>query len=816
MSALSAAQRIRVDELLDILLDTPAEARADYLNRNGGDDPVVRDEVESLLRAAQQVGTFLATPARLLGAEVPVEPVPADMRVGAWKIVRPIGRGGMGVVYEAVRAEGDFTQRVAIKLLRSDAIAELGRFHVERQILAHLDHPGIARLYDGGIASDGRPFMAMELVEGEPITEYCARTRATLPQRMRLFTQVCEAVAYAHRNLVVHRDLKPANIMVTADGQVKLLDFGVAKLIAVEDGNLTRTVGAPLTPASAAPEQLLGGPITTATDVYTLGLLLFELLTGTQPWSPAGQPIAHAMRVVLERAAPAPSLTAAGLPDPPLPPRLLRGDFDAIVAKALRKEPAHRYETVDALKADVERATRGEAVAARTGARLYQFGRFMLRYRWGAIAVILVVLSLAVGLGAAAWQARRVEVERDAARRDADREQAIRYQLTRLFRTAIADRGSQTTTAKAMIDASAQRVLREYRDEPQQAGQVIITLSELYDTLADVQGSAALLEGYLKEADPRADPATVANARQKFANIELMRGNVAHAGELLSQAEAFWASVPTRYAEERIEGLGLRARERRAAGDLDGAIRIMRAAITQRLALSGRDNRETAVLYNSFGIILTAAHRLDEALDAYRETLVIYKALGLGDELDTWIVQGNMGGIEVRTGHLKEAETMLKEAIQHQRDLAGNSGAVAAHLGYYGKVMSMTGRSAEAVATLSEATALAAEKTGPSSPLTVQDRLFLGEAQLVAGDLGGARATLTEDERLAWAQYGASHPLTLRTRLALARLLLAEGHDADAQSQLVAIIPGLQQNGLQTVEELAQASSLVHPTQLAK
>ena len=816
MAALSAAQRIRVDALLDVLLDTPVESRADYLDRNGSDDPAVRDEVESLLRAAQQVGGFLSTPARLLGMELPVEPIPADMRVGAWKIVRHIGRGGMGVVYEAVRAEGDFTQRVAIKLLRNDAIAELGRFHVERQILAHLEHPGIARLYDGGIAPDGRPFMAMELVEGEPITEYCARTRATLSQRIRLFTQVCEAVAYAHRNLVVHRDLKQANILVTVQGQVKLLDFGVAKLIAAEDENLTRTVGAPLTPASAAPEQLLGGPITTATDVYTLGLLLFELLTGTQPWSPAGQPIAHAMRVVLERAAPAPSITAAGLEDPPLPPRSLRGDFDAIVAKALRKEPAHRYETVDALKVDVERAVRGEAVAARSGARLYQFGRFMLRYRWGAIAVILVVLSLAVGLGAAAWQARRVQVERDAARRDADREQAIRYQLTRLFRTAISDRGSGTTTAKSMMDASAQRVLREYRDEPQQAGQIVITLSELYDALADVQGSAALLEGYLKEADPRADPATVADARQKFANIELMRGNLAHAGQLLSQAEAFWASIPTRYAEERIEGLGLRARERRAAGDLEGAIRIMRDAIAQRLVLSGRVNRETAVLYNSFGIILTADHRLEEALDAYRETLAIYRSLGLGDEIDSWIVLGNMGGIEVRTGDFKEAETMLKEAIQHQRDLVGNSAAVAAHLGYYGKVMSMTGRPTQAVAMLHEATALAAEKTGPSSPLTVQDRLFLGEAQLAAGDLAAARGTLTEDERLAWAQYGANHPFTLRTRLALARLMLAEGHDEEAQAQLAAIIPGLRGNGPQTVDELAQASSLIHPSQLAK
>jgi non-specific serine/threonine protein kinase/serine/threonine-protein kinase len=816
MSALSAAQRTRVDELLDVLLDQPEEARADYLARNGGDDPAVREEVESLLRAAQQLGGFLATPARLLAVEASIEVIPADMRVGAWKIVRHIGRGGMGVVYEAVRAEGDFTQRVAIKLLRNDSISELGRFHVERQILARLEHPGIARLYDGGIAPDGRPFMAMELVEGEPITEYCERTHATLTQRMRLFTQVCEAVAYAHRNLVVHRDLKPANILVTVQGQVKLLDFGVAKLIAAEDGNLTRTLGAPLTPASAAPEQLLGGPVTTATDVYTLGLLLFELLTGTQPWPPAGQPIAHAMRVVLERPAPAPSIIAATLSEPPLPPRSLRGDFDAIVAKALRKEPAHRYETVDALKVDVERAVRGEAVAARTGARLYQFGRFMRRYRWGAIGVVLVVLSLSIGLGAAAWQARRVEIERDAARRDADREQAIRYQLTRLFRTAIADRGSGPTTAKAMLDASAQRVLREYRDEPRQAGQIVITLSELYDTLADVQGSAALLEGYLQEADPGADPATVADARQKFANIELMRGNVAHAGQLLSQAEAFWASAPTRYAEERIEGLGLRARERRAAGDLDGAITIMRAAIAQRLVLSGHDNREMAVLYNSFGIILTAAHRLDEALDAYRETLAIYRALGLGDELDSWIVLGNMGGIEVRTGYLKEAETTLKNAIQHQRELAGDSGAVAADLGYYGRVLSLTGRPTQAVATLSEAAALAAEKTGPSSPLTVQDRLFLGEAQLAAGDLAAARATLTDDERVAWGQYGSNHPLTLRTRLALARVSLAEGRDADAQSQLAAIIPGLRENGPQTVEELQQASRLVHPTQLAK
>jgi non-specific serine/threonine protein kinase/serine/threonine-protein kinase len=815
MSGLSGAQRVRVDELLDVLLDLPEAERADYLNREAGADPAVRREVESLLEAASRVGEFLAAPAYIKG-EAASEPVPEDLKIGPWKAIRIIGRGGMGVVYEALRAEGDFTQRVAVKLLRHEAIAEVERFQVERQILAHLEHPGIARLYDGGIAPDGRPYMVMELIEGEPIDEYCKRTHASLVQRMQLFNQVCEAVAYAHRNLVVHRDLKPANILVTAGGRIKLLDFGVAKLLAGEDGNLTRTVGAPLTLATAAPEQLLGNAVTTATDVYALGLLLFELLTGRRPWSPAGEPIAHAMRVVLERPAPAPSATAAALPAPVLPARLLRGDFDAIVAKALRKEPAHRYETVDALRLDVERAIRGEAVLARSGARLYQFGRVVRRYRWGAMAVVLIVLSLAVGLGAAAWQARRVQAERDEARRDAAREEAVRYNLTRLFRAAITDQGKEPATAKSMIDASAQRVLREYQDNPRQAGEIVITLADLYGALQDIEGGAALLDGFLRSVDSRADPVTVAQARQTFANVELLRGHTAHAGELLTQAEAFWASVPGRYAEERLECLGIRAREQRAAGDLDGAIRTLRDAIQQRLALSGRLDRETAVIYNSFAITLAAAHRLDEALEAYRESLAVYRDIGLGQELDAQIISANIGGLEVRTGHLREAEPTLVDAIRHERELAGNSAAVASALGAYGRLLALTNRADRGVPTLTEAVAMATQYTGPNSPLTVQNRLYLGEAQLGAGDLAGSRATLTGNYQGALAQYGAHHPLTLRTRFALARLELAEGHKTAAQAQLAALIPDLRQGGPQTLEELDQALNLAHSTQLAK
>ena len=403
----------------------------------------------------------------------------------------------------------------------------------------------------------------------------------------------------------------------------------------------------------------------------------------------------------------------------------------------------------------------------------------------------------------------RAQTERDVARRVAAREEAVRYQLTRLFRSAIADHGSGQPTAKGMIDASAQRVLREYRDDPQLTGKIVLTLADLYRTLEDVEGSAALLEGYLREARPELDPGDVADARQKFAAIEILRGHVARADQLLTQAESFWKSVPGEYAEERLEGLGIRARQQRAVGDLDRAIATTRTAIEQRTALSGHVHRETAILTNSYGKVLTAAHRLTEALAAYRETLAIYRALGLGEELDAQIVLANTGTLEMRTGHLREAETTLKGAIEHERALAGNSAAVAAALGNYGKVLLLEGRPEQALPPLREATELGTRYAGKASPVAVQNRLFFGEAQLAAGDRATARATLTENYETAKAQYGAENPLTLCTELALARLTIAEGHRSDAQTQLLGIIPALQRKGVEVQDELAEAQALL-------
>lgn len=803
---LTQEQRLRVDALLDELLDMPEEARIAQLRSRHGEEAVVLAEVESLLLAAHASDGFLDANA----SKRPVhDDVGSDtaigMRLGAWNIIRLIGRGGMGDVYEATRADGDFEQRVAIKLLQREAAAQLERFQAERQILARLEHSGIARLYDGGITGDRRPFMVMEYVEGVSITDYCTEHRAGFSRRLELFVQVCDAVAYAHRNLIVHRDLKPSNILVTARGTVKLLDFGIAKLLDPQLARVTQIAVAPMTPICAAPEQLTGGPITTATDVYALGLLLFELLAGTHAWMNSGTPMLHALRTVLQRPAPALSRSAESNPDAPVPPRLLRGDLDAIIAKALRAEPAHRYATVESLKSDIERVLRSEPVEAREGARLYLVGHLLRRYRWAVTAAAAVFLSLAFGLGLAAWQAHRVAIERDNARRDASREEAVRYSLTRLFRAAISDQGAQPATAKNMIDSSAQRVLRDYRDQPQLAGQLVLTLADLYGALEDVAGADTLLEGFVAEANAKTDPAALADARQKLANIELLRGHADRAGHLLDQADAFWASSSRPFLEERLEGLVVRARLLRARGDLDGAISATREAIQQRIALSGHDHRETAILYNSLAISLTAVNRLDQALTAYHETTGIYRAIGLGDGIDAQIIVANTGTLELRSGHLKAAEVLLKSSVERERSLAGDSAAVAAAMGYYGKVLSITNRNEPAISVLREATALGERYAGAGSPLAIQNRLFLGEAQLSIGDQQSAGATLTAAHDAALAQYGATHPLTLRTQLALAQLAATAGDRDKARVQLQAVVEGLRKLGPQGESNLAQA-----------
>jgi serine/threonine-protein kinase len=438
----------RLEEMFFTALDLDAAGRAELLAAANGTDTELAREVAAML-AAHDLGEDHGIE-RLLAAG------PSGSRIGtqagAYRLVALIGRGGMGEVYLAERADGQFQQTVAVKLLRAgfDNARAVARFRAEREILARLEHPHIARLLDGGVTEDGLPFLAMEYVRGEPIDHFCRARDLSLEERLRLFVDVCRAVDFAHRSLIVHRDLKPSNILVTERGEAKLLDFGIAKLLAEGAAEAaTRTGLLLLTPEYASPEQVRGGGITTVTDVYALGLLLYEILTSrrAQPitdLSPAG-----IARTVCDEKPPVPS---AAVPEGMA--RRLRGDLDTIVAKALHKEPARRYASAERLADDVLRHLEGRPIQARGESFSYRAGKLLRRHRLAAAAaaVVVAVLAFSLLLGSGLVRARRAEAE---ARREAETSRRVSDRLLGIFKvSAPAEARAEIITAKAGRPAS--------------------------------------------------------------------------------------------------------------------------------------------------------------------------------------------------------------------------------------------------------------------------------------------------------------------------------------------------------------------------
>jgi eukaryotic-like serine/threonine-protein kinase len=476
----------RIEACLDQLLDLPTRDRRGAISDLAASDPALTRALNALLDQIGAADTRLDKPA--IGLIAPAEPSPlglsAGQTVGAYRVIALIGRGGMGEVYRAERADGQFEQQVALKVIRREAIDQVSRFQFERQILARFDHPFITHIYDGGVLADGQPYMVMELVAGHPITTWCAERSTDLKGRLDLFLNVCDAVAYAHRNVVVHRDIKPANLLVTNAGQVKLLDFGIAKLLSDPKGTLTRMT--PMTPDYAAPEQLTGGPISTATDVYALGALLFELLAGGRPWVLDGLPLAASVNQVLNRPAPILSRFAQATENPPVPPHLLDGDLDAIVAKALRKEPSQRYQTVDALIHDIMRSRSHQPVLARSGTRFYVMSRFVKRHRWPIMGIAVLSLAILLGLSGISWEYLRAE-------RQATRGSAIRAFLVSLFADTDANFPSgtprQSVTAEELLTLGVPRIDREFANDPGLRIELLGAMGDIYAGLSDLSAA---------------------------------------------------------------------------------------------------------------------------------------------------------------------------------------------------------------------------------------------------------------------------------------------------------------------------------------
>ena len=507
----------QVRDVVDAVLGVPPEARASYLDHACA-EPSVRRYVESLIHSYEQAGSFLTEPAAAQHAQVLTTAEAGawkGRRLGAYQVIEQIGEGGMGEVYRAVRADDQYQKQVAIKVVRGgfDSRFTLARLKAERQILANLDHPNITRLLDGGATDEGQPYLVMEYVQGLPLDDYCDRHRLTVTERLQLFRTVCGAVQYAHQNLVIHRDLKPGNILVTPDGTPKLLDFGIAKLLDESAGPgavHTVTMVRLLTPEYASPEQLRGETITTASDVYSLGVVLYELLTGHRPYRFASRRPEDIARAVTETEPEKPSTAVTrreesadsiGEPRTHTPEevsemregsveklrRRLSGDLDNIVLMALRKEPLRRYASVEKLSEDVRRHLAGLPVYARTDTFAYRSGKFIRRHTTGVAAAALVMLSLIGGLAVSLREAHIARLERVRAERRFNDVRNLANSFMFDFNDAIQNVPG-ATHAREMLVKTALQYLDSLARESQGDTSLRDDLGSAYMRVGDIQG----------------------------------------------------------------------------------------------------------------------------------------------------------------------------------------------------------------------------------------------------------------------------------------------------------------------------------------
>ena len=696
---------LNIEEIVQSAIDCGADDRAALLDSVCGDDAELRHEVESLI--ALQSGTGFTGSAALEDGIKLLEHRERALNVGrligTYRVVREIGRGGMGTVYLAARADNVFEKLVAIKILRRglDTDDILGRFSGERQILAMLDHPNISRLLDGGTTEDGRPYFVMEYIEGEPIDQYCQRHQLNIAERLKLFHRVCAAVHYAHQNLIIHRDIKPANVLVTTNGVPRLLDFGIAKLMSpnsLEPGSAPLNTVRLMTPEYASPEQVRGHAVTTATDVYSLGVLLYELLTGARPHRLEGRTPADADRVICEEDPP-PASEIAG--------RRLRGDLDNIVLMAMRKEPKRRYGSVEQFSEDIRRYLDGLPVIARRDTTGYRAAKFVRRHKGGVAAVALLVLTLSAGIVATAWQAR-------VARREASKAERINIFLqdTLGFANPLWESSNVLKNPDAKIseavELAANRAQAELGDQPE-------VLAEMRRTI----GTVYVGQGRWKQAEQILKAAYDAQIKLYGPNHQ----EVADTGQVLG-----WALMQQ--------------------GNLNESERVLRAAADTFRKTVQRGGSHTVGLVGTVGTLGALFEIKGEpgvAQTYYREALQYASPLKGKERATVAILDINLGNLSFRRGDLDEAERLQRAAINEFRTLpSGNYAELGVSLASLGTVLMRKGRYADAEPLMREGLEIERKLLGNMHNYTALDLLALAELLYYKNDYRAAENAANE------------------------------------------------------------------------
>jgi non-specific serine/threonine protein kinase/serine/threonine-protein kinase len=647
----------RLQTLFNAAVELPAAEQAAYLDEACAGDPELRRQAQSLILAYEAPTEQIQDAIRDVAAGVTVtNDVSAIGRlIGPYKVIDELGRGGMGDVYLAVRADDEYQKRVAIKLVQHDFGNPeiLRRFRNERQILAGLDHPYVARLLDGATTPDGMPYVVMEYVAGEPIDRYCENHRLSVEERLKLFRKICDAVHYAHQNLIIHRDLKPGNILVTADGAPKLLDFGIAKLLNPELGPqtqaVTRIAMRLMTPEYASPEQIRGEPLSTASDVYSLGVVLYQLLTSHRPYQFKNYESQVIEQVVSFAEPVKPSAIAAHDKNEKLR-RQLAGELDAIVMMALRKEPQRRYSSVEQLSEDIRRHLEGRPVRARPDTMTYRAGKFVKRHKVGIGAVALLVLTLIGGVVATAWQARIARAERARAERRFNDVRKLANSFMFEVHDNIADLPGSTRAREALVK-SALEYLNSLAQESAGDPTLQRELALAYQRVGDVQGNPT------------------------NANLGDTKGALASYQQALSIADALLAANPGDTEAQRSRALTYQKLSDLQAwtGDLESAIESARKSLNSFQALADADSsnaksrQSLAIGHIKLGDILgnplfaNAGDRAG-AVEQYRRSLALWQSLYNTDSTDA-TTRRYLGLVHERIGTMLQAEGQATEAL---------------------------------------------------------------------------------------------------------------------------------------------------------
>jgi tetratricopeptide (TPR) repeat protein len=757
----------RLKDVFVAAAEAPPGERERLVERACGDDAALAAEVNALLAAHARdedfVERIVAGEARELVADAASF---AGRRIGAYEVVREIGSGGMGTVFLARRADAAYRAEVALKIVRPGLFSEeaLRRFRAERQALASLAHPGIARLLDGGATDDGVPFFVMEHVEGRPIDAYCAEEGLALPERIRLFRSVCAAVQFAHANLIVHRDLKPANILVTASGEAKLLDFGIAKFLGEDDPGRTRAGERVLTPDYASPEQIRGEPVTTATDVYSLGVVLYRLLTGRAPYSfPSGRS-SDVERVVAERE-----------PEPPA----LGGDLDTILRKALAKEPERRYASVVELSEDLRRFLDDEPVAARPDNLGYRASKFLRRHRAGAAATFAVIAALSAGLAVALASAA-------TARREARKAEQINAFVQEVLGAANPWKdGSQITVAE-VLDRASGRIAGDLAGQPEVEAGVRRTVGETYSGLGMYDKAERELRRALELL--RATRGTagddVANALLALSTVLVSRGAPKEAEAPAREALAIRQRLHGSDDASVGEALTALGGVLQAAGELDRAEEAERRAIT--ILRRGGPDASLAEALNNLAVTLGTKGDLAAAEPLQREALATIRRAHPGSHPDVASAMSALAStVWERNANFTEAEALYRDTLAMRRELLGSDHPdVSWTLYNYAYMVMERGDLARAEDLAREGLAHRGTTLPDEHPMVAATLQVVGRCRLGRSDPSGAEPYLRESLALRERTLPPDHWLLAASRSILGESLALQGRIDEARPLL--------------------------------